>query len=122
MLNTHEKNATNAALGVPQQAIHADDDEEKYPRPTSRQRDPSSKALENIANNHSLFSIKDNIGVFPVRDPNTVPEALNSPYREQSEGAMDDEMEEIWKQEVFTIVKCPPGVKPIGSRWVFKIK
>ena len=120
VLNTHEINAANTTLGVPPQALQAD--EEKYSRPTSRQREPSSKALENIANTHSLLSIKDNIEVFPVRDPNTVSEALNSPYREQWERAMDEEMAEIWKQEVFTIVKCPPGVKPIGSRWVFKIK
>ena len=96
--------------------------EEKYNSSSTRIREPSTKALENICNSQKLFSIKDNVEVFPTKTPNTVAEAMNSPYSDEWKAAMDEEMQEIWRQNVYTLAKPPPGVKPIGSRWVFKIK
>lgn len=36
--------------------------------------------------------------------------------------ACEDELHSIEKNEVWTLVELPDGVKPIGLRWIFKIK
>ena len=36
--------------------------------------------------------------------------------------AMDEEIESITEQKVFMEVKCPPNVKPIRTRWHYRIK
>lgn len=36
--------------------------------------------------------------------------------------AMDKEMEALTKNNTWTLVPLPPNKRPIGSKWVYKIK
>jgi hypothetical protein len=55
-------------------------------------------------------------------EPNTFNQAIKSPDAEQWKRAMQDELDSLIKQNVWSLVKLPLGVKAIKSRWVFKIK
>ncbi len=35
---------------------------------------------------------------------------------------MNEEMEAIWKNVTWTLTKLPPGRKPIGCKWIFRLK
>ena len=67
----------------------------------------------------------------PIRPPATIPtpttyrEAMESPDFEQWKAAMDKEMNSLKEHDVADLVpiqSLPPGAKPIGSRWLYKIK
>ena len=67
----------------------------------------------------------------PVRPPATIPipttyqEAMRSVDATQWKAAMDKEMLSLKEHEVADLVpieKLPPGAKPIGSRWLYKVK
>ena len=67
----------------------------------------------------------------PVRPPATIPmpttyqEAMRSVDAAQWKAAMDKEMLSLKEHEVADLVpieSLPPGAKPIGSRWLYKIK
>lgn len=52
-------------------------------------------------------------------EPNTVEEAVNNRHWKN---AMDSEMLSMKKNNVFDLVKLPPGKKVIKSKWIFKVK
>ena len=54
--------------------------------------------------------------------PLTVTEALNCPEHKHWKSAMEMEMNSIYSNDVWDLVKLPPDRKAIGSRWVFKKK
>jgi hypothetical protein len=55
-------------------------------------------------------------------DPITLDEALASPQSEDWLKATNNEVESLFANGTFEIVDTPPGLKPIGSKWVFKRK
>lgn len=55
-------------------------------------------------------------------EPNNVREALACRERLQWREAMESEIKSIIHNQVWTRVDRPPGVKPIGCRWIFKVK
>jgi hypothetical protein len=57
-------------------------------------------------------------------EPRTLAEALARPEAEAAKWyqAALDEMDSLLENDVFELVKLPPGHKAIGSCWVFKIK
>ena len=122
-LSKSDVNAINAILGI-EQAPATNEYAQIASRYPVRVREPSSKALENIATDFSstILTVKTKDDIYPVKTPKTFAGAVNGPYKEQWERAMHEEMEEIWSQNTYKLVPCPPGVKPIGSRWLYKIK
>jgi len=54
--------------------------------------------------------------------PSTVSEALEGPDARNWEEAMDSEMESILKNDTWTLTELPPGRKPIGCKWIFRLK
>jgi hypothetical protein len=52
-------------------------------------------------------------------EPQTYEEASNSVHWEM---AMKDELAALAKNGTWEIVDLPPNVKPIGNRWVYKVK
>ena len=56
-----------------------------------------------------------------AEDPYTV-NALNGIDGEQFRQAMNSEYMSLVKNNTWTLVDLPPGVKPIKSKWVFKRK
>ena len=62
--------------------------------------------------------ILDNFDV----DPTTYEEALEDFDVEEWKRAMDREMESIDSNSVWSLVEAPRGVKPIGSKLIYKKK
>ncbi|GLC60440.1 hypothetical protein PLESTB_001612800 [Pleodorina starrii] len=54
--------------------------------------------------------------------PTTADEAKASPYEEFWVEAMEEEMASHRTKGTFTLVQAPPGVRPLGSKWVFSLK
>lgn len=55
-------------------------------------------------------------------DPSTVEEALSGPEAEKWREAMQNEMDSIASNNVWTLVEYPKERKPINSKWIFKKK
>ncbi|KAK9043135.1 hypothetical protein V6N11_071485 [Hibiscus sabdariffa] len=55
-------------------------------------------------------------------EPKTYQEAVSSPGSEKWLEAMRSEMDSMSENQVWTLVEPPEGIKPIGSKWVFKKK
>ncbi|KAK8593575.1 hypothetical protein V6N12_045652 [Hibiscus sabdariffa] len=55
-------------------------------------------------------------------EPKTYQEAVSSPDSEKWLEAMRSEMDSMSDNQVWTLVKPPEGIKPIGCKWVFKKK
>ncbi|KAK8644594.1 hypothetical protein V6N13_123896 [Hibiscus sabdariffa] len=55
-------------------------------------------------------------------EPKTYQEAVASPDFEKWLEAMRFEMDSMSKNQVWTLVEPPEGIKPIGCKWVFKKK
>lgn len=57
-----------------------------------------------------------------VELPITVHEAISSPNAEKWRAAMDDEMDSLYRQEVWTVVPEPEDRRIVGNRWMFATK
>jgi hypothetical protein len=57
-------------------------------------------------------------------EPRSFHEAMQRPSKERScwYKAATDEIQSLIENGTFELVRLPPGRKPIGSRWVFKVK
>ena len=55
-------------------------------------------------------------------EPTTFEEALNSQQKRKWEDAMAAEMHSLMDNEVWELVELPKDRKPVGSKWVFKVK
>ena len=55
-------------------------------------------------------------------EPNTASEALSGPYAEKWKEAMDTEMQTLLERGTWELTQLRPGKKPVGVKWVFKIK
>lgn len=55
-------------------------------------------------------------------EPLTLQEAMCTPQKEDWQKALDAEYGSIIANDTYAIVDCPPGVKPLPGKWVFKIK
>ncbi|GJX00333.1 retrovirus-related pol polyprotein from transposon TNT 1-94 [Tanacetum coccineum] len=58
----------------------------------------------------------------PATQLTTLQEALNNPDASFWEEAMQEEMEALHKKKTWELVPLPGGRKPIGNKWVYKIK
>ncbi|KAK2361432.1 putative mitochondrial protein [Trifolium repens] len=77
-----------------------------------------------ISSYHSLAHLSDSYSVYTMSltqhtEPNTYAEACKSDNWVQ---AMNSELDALAKTGTWKIVDLPPHVKPIGSKWVYKIK
>ena len=75
----------------------------------------SFHSYSNLSPSQSCFSLS----VSTYFEPHTYVEAVKSPCWVQ---AMNDELVALEKNGTWKIVEMPPGVKPIGSKWVYKVK
>lgn len=55
-------------------------------------------------------------------DPTTLAEALASPQCEDWQKAVNSEITSLFSNGTFDIIDTPQGVRPIGSKWIFKRK
>jgi hypothetical protein len=54
-----------------------------------------------------------------VEEPTCYAEAAGNPEWEM---AMENEIQSIVKNKTWTLTELPPGHRPIGLKWVFKLK
>ena len=57
-----------------------------------------------------------------VTDPLTPEDAMRTPQAAQWKTAMQSEFDALQQAGTYTLVPAPPGVKPIGVKWVLKTK
>ena len=56
------------------------------------------------------------------KEPKSVNEALTSPAKDHWRNAMEEEMESMRINEVWDLVDLPKGRRPVGNKWVLKVK
>ena len=61
----------------------------------------------------------DNLNLLITEEPCTYTEAVKE---EVWRSAMAEEISAIERNKTWTLVKAPPGIKPIGVKWVFRMK
>lgn len=71
------------------------------------------------ANKRQPRSIADNESIVV---PTTFAEAMASPQRKQWQAAMQQEIDDMKKLNVYSLVELPKGHKAIGNRWVYRVK
>ena len=57
-----------------------------------------------------------------IAEPRTMKEALSSDQANKWKAAADEEIQSLMENETWDLVKLPPGRKPVGCKWVFKVK
>ena len=63
--------------------------------------------------------IYDNLSLLITEEPCTYAEVVKE---EVWRSAMAEEISAIERNKTWTLVKAPPGIKPIGVKWVFRLK
>ncbi|GJV18873.1 retrovirus-related pol polyprotein from transposon TNT 1-94 [Tanacetum coccineum] len=74
---------------------------------------------------HSDYVMESNIAYCLLTEegePSTLQEALNNPDASFWKEAMQEEIEALHKNKTWELVPLPGGRKPIGNKWVYKIK
>ncbi|KAE8665697.1 Esterase/lipase/thioesterase family protein isoform 2 [Hibiscus syriacus] len=100
---------------------HDEQEPESSKAPTTRQ----SNRVRRRPNWHSDYVIECNIAYCLLTEdgePSTYQEAINSSDASLWMMAMQEEIEALHKNNTWDLVPLPQGRKPIGNKWVFKIK
>nr|GEX49786.1 retrovirus-related Pol polyprotein from transposon TNT 1-94 [Tanacetum cinerariifolium] len=74
---------------------------------------------------HSDYVMESNVAYCLLTEegePSTLQEALNNPDASFWKEAMQEEIEALHKNKTWELVPLPGGRKPIGNKWVYKIK
>lgn len=74
---------------------------------------------------HSDYVMESNVAYCLLTEegePSTLQEALNNPDASFWKEAMQEEIEALHKNNTWELVPLPGGRKPIGNKWVYKIK
>ena len=60
--------------------------------------------------------------VCQIMEPKSMEEALSSDHAKEWKAATDSEVDSLLESETWELVELPPDRKPIGCKWVFKVK
>jgi len=116
------------------EAAAAKADEEKadaVPDRATRGVKRDYRAMHNGANRaggERAYSVRDTIlhalknEMSEVQEPATYQEAIQSELYEEWQQAINSEMGSIYKNGVWHEVDLPEGVKPLTTKWIFKVK
>ena len=69
-----------------------------------------------------FYGIRVSLATEALNEPASMTEALSSPDKAKWKEAMEKEMKSLHANDVWDLVKLPKGRKPVGSKWVFKLK
>lgn len=100
---------------------HEEPEPERSGAPTTRQSDRERRR----PTWHSDYVMEGNVAYCLLTEdgePSTFQEAINSSDVSQWTAAMQEEIEALHKNNTWDLVPLPQGRKPIGNKWVFKIK
>ena len=56
------------------------------------------------------------------KEPNTYKQAINSDYKEQWTSSMQTELDSLNSNNTWDLVPLLIGIKPLKTRWVYKVK
>lgn len=62
------------------------------------------------------------VNVAQINEPTNYKQAMESPDNQEWKKAMDQEIRSLMKNNMWELVPLPPGKKPVGSQWIYKIK
>lgn len=88
------------------------------PRPKRFNRYQSLDEMSATAENFEAAFVVDSVGEMPT----TYKSAMESSEAAKWKEACRSEMESLRRSNTWTLVPLPQGRKPIGSRWVFRVK
>ena len=99
-----------------------DSNENEEPLLSERQRQPPVRfGYEEYADvEHEVHHVAYN--VCQITEPRTMEEALMSEYAKEWKDAADTEYQSLVENETWDLVELPRRKKPIGCKWVFKMK
>ena len=75
-----------------------------------------------ISDDHIVYLQEHEYDIGDTSDPTTYKEAITSPQSSFWMDAMNDEMNSMSQNEVWSLVELPKGCRPIGCKCVFKTK
>jgi hypothetical protein len=82
----------------------------------------------NRAGGEKAYSVRETIlhalknTMADIEEPKTFNEAINSELKEEWQQAVNCEMISIYKNGVWHEVNLPLGIKPLTTKWIFKVK
>ena len=96
---------------------------EQQQRPQRQRRPPVRYGQDEYADtvmhefvHHVAYNVNQ------VQEPKSLEEALATEHANQWRAAADSEFESLMKNETWKLVELPSDRKPIGCKWVFKVK
>lgn len=98
---------------VPPSLVHAQYQQRKITRR------PRNRALGKVTDTdeNGMFCLLSSFS-----DPQTVEEALSTPYAKQWRQAMDEEYNSLMKNNTWSLKNLPSDKKVLPSKWVYKTK
>ena len=113
----------------PQNTVDVDVNEVNVPeaehqRPQRHRQPPVRYGLDEYADIATMQDCVHHVAynACQIMEPKSLEEALTTGHAKQWKAAADSEYESLMKNETWTLVELPSGRKPIGCKWVFKVK
>lgn len=113
---------SDAGSGPDERGASVNDDTpvNEAPRECGRVRKPPTRyGYDEYAD---TVTVEHYANVCSVNEPSTLKEAMTSSNAKEWKEAADLEFESLLENDTWDLVKLPKDRKPIGSRWVFKVK
>ncbi|GJW01215.1 retrovirus-related pol polyprotein from transposon TNT 1-94 [Tanacetum coccineum] len=113
-----EFQSNDSSEAVPQHEVN-ETDESQAPttRTLNRERRRPGWQADYVMESNVAYCLLTEEG-----EPSTLQEALNNPDALFWKEAMQEEIEALHKNKTWELVPLPGGRKPIGNKWVYKIK
>ena len=90
--------------------------EQSEPTPETRELRRSGRVRHEPERYGFLMTQHGDVLVYQDDEPTTYAEAVSDPYSAKWLEAMKSEMDSMYQNQVWSLVKAPEGVKPIGCR------
>ena len=115
-------NLKTLLIEISQEEVNNSEAERERPQ---RQRQPPVRYGQNEY--ADLTTVQDYVhhvayNAGQILEQKSLEEALTSEHGKQWKDAADSEYESLMKNETWKLVELPSGRKPIGCKWVFKVK
>ena len=105
-----------------EQPVQLDQEEVERQRPERHRRPPVRYGLDDYADHTASDHVHHVAYNCHVIEPKTIEEAMSSDYAKQWKEAADSEYASLIENNTWNLVKLPKDRKPIGCKWVFKVK
>ena len=99
-------------------------EERRYP--VRERRSVNRFGVNDIYESEDLhdFEYINNLNIFStvLTIPNTYLQAITSPEKDNWVRAMAEEIASLHANNTYQLVQPPPGIKPVGGRWIYNVK